>query len=179
MDNKLRLSEKVLSIRVNNGLYEYLVKYAKDNDTTISEITRQALELFYSVVPYGEGKGTIQDKNIFDMVLDMKEGSINYDLKGGELNKELIERFGELHLTVMRAIEEHKKTQKELNKRLEVLETINGMIADWFLKGMEKLRTKVLNQFENETQLEGSSVPSSLVWSGAPQRAQGKVSIEV
>ena len=62
MDNKLRLSEKVLSIRVNNGLYEYLVKYAKDNDTTISEITRQALELFYSVVPYGEGKGTIKIK---------------------------------------------------------------------------------------------------------------------
>lgn len=161
--DKLRLSEKVLSIRVNNSLYEYLAKYAKDNDTTISEITRQALELFYSVAPYGEGKDTIQDKNIFDMVLDMKEGSIDYYLSSDELSEELIERFGELHLTVMRAITEHKKRQKELNKRLEVLETINGMIADWFLKGMERLRTKVLNQFENEIQLEGSSAPSSLV----------------
>lgn len=162
--DKLKLSEKVLVARVNAGLYEYLVKYVKDKGTTISEITRQSLELFYSAVPHEVNKGIAEDKAIFDIVSELSKDfdKINMDLQAG-MSAELIEKLGELHLVVMEAIEEHRRIERRLNKKIEALERINGMISGVFLEGMERFRTKVLNQFENETQLEGSSAPSSLV----------------
>lgn len=162
--DKLRLSEKVLVARVNAGLYEYLVKYAKDKGTTISEITRQSLELFYYVMPYKQGESSIQDKEIFDMILEIHEDldSLNLDMQSST-KRELIEEIAELQLVVKQAIAGHREIEKDLSKRIEALEKINSMIEEEFKEALGKVKQRLLNQFENETQLEGSSVPSSLV----------------
>lgn len=161
--DKLRLSEKVLSIRVNNGLYENLVKYAKDKDTTISEITRQLLELFYFIPSYNLGNtDTREDKEIFDMVFEIHEDLDSLNLES-PANKELIQELAEIQQAAKQAIKNHREIEKDLNKRIEALERLEKAIEEEWQEALKRVKKRVLNQFENETQLEGSSAPSSLV----------------
>ena len=181
--NREKHSEKVLSVRVSNKVYEGLSEIAKEKETTISELTRQALILVYLRALVGAPDSSLKLGADITELFESEEGvgsAIEEIKKELQKNKEFYKGYIDTFSRLLGSVEENEKAVKKIEKK------VMGELKNKFIKyGGEnknqymvyKRASNVFLVSENETRLGGSSVSSSRGWSGAPHKEQEKENI--